>query len=421
MPDGNVRKVVLAYSGGLDTSVIVPWLKNNYGNCEVICFTADVGQQEELDGLEDKAIASGASKLIIADLREEFLNDYVFPTMQAGAVYERDYLLGTSIARPLMAKKMVEIAEAEGADAIAHGCTGKGNDQVRFELTVMALNPKLKVIAPWREWEIRSREDAIRYAKKFNIPLTQTEKDIYSRDRNIMHMSHEGGRLEDPWNEPEDSMFQLSVSPEAAPDKAEYVEIGFEQGNPISLNGEQLSAVELFTRLNKIAGAHGIGRVDIVENRLVGMKSRGVYETPAGTVIFRAHQALESICLDKYTMHYKDFVAVKYAELVYNGMWFMQLRKAMDAFVRVTQQTVSGSVRLKLYKGNIIIAGRKSPFSLYREDYASFGEEDVYNQQDAHGFIQLFGLPLKVESLLAIDGGDESRYRRPDYSKFKRD
>ncbi len=421
MSDGTVQKVVLAYSGGLDTSVIVPWLRNNYGNCEVICFTADVGQEEELEGLEDKAIASGASKLIIADLREEFLNDYVFPTMQAGAVYEREYLLGTSIARPLMAKKMVEIAESEGADAISHGCTGKGNDQVRFELTVMALNPKLKVIAPWREWEIRSREDAIQYANKYNIPLTQTEKDIYSRDRNIMHLSHEGGLLEDPWNEPEDTMFQLSVSPEDAPDQAEYVEIGFAQGNPISLNDETFSAVDLFTRLNKIAGAHGIGRVDIVENRLVGMKSRGVYETPAGTVIFRAHQALESICLDKFTMHYKDFVAVKYAELVYNGMWFMQLREAMDAFVKVTQQSVSGTVRLKLYKGNIIIAGRKSPFSLYREDYASFGEEDVYNQQDAHGFIQLFGLPLKVESLLAIDGGEESRYRRPDYSKFKRD
>jgi argininosuccinate synthase len=380
-----------------------------------------VGQQEELEGLEDKAVASGASKLIVADLREEFLQDFVFPTMQAGAVYERDYLLGTSIARPLMAKRMVEIAEDEGADAIAHGCTGKGNDQVRFELTVMALNPKLKVIAPWREWEIRSREDAIKYANKYNIPLAQTEKDIYSRDRNIMHLSHEGGMLEDPWNEPEDSMFQLSVSPETAPDEAEYVEIGFEQGNPVSLNGEKLSAVDLFIRLNEIAGAHGIGRIDIVENRLVGMKSRGVYETPAGTVIFRAHQALESICLDKYTMQYKDSVAVKYAELVYNGMWFMQLREAMDAFVKVTQQKVSGTVRLKLYKGNIIIAGRRSPFSLYREDYASFGEEDVYNQQDAHGFIQLFGLPLKVESLLAIDGGEESRYRRPDYSKFKRD
>jgi len=385
MAKDRVHKVVLAYSGGLDTSVIVPWLKNNYDNCEVICFTADVGQQEELDGLEEKALASGAAKLVVLDLREEFLTDYVFPTMQAGAVYERDYLLGTSIARPLMAKKMVEIAEKEGADAIAHGCTGKGNDQVRFELTIMALNPKLKVIAPWREWEIRSREDAIKYAKEYNIPLAQTEKDIYSRDRNIMHLSHEGGLLEDPWNEPEASMFQLSVS------------------------------------LNKTAGAHGVGRVDIVENRLVGMKSRGVYETPAGTVIFRAHQALESMCLDKHTMHYKDFVAVKYAELVYNGMWFMRLREALDAFVKVTQQSVTGTIRLKLYKGNIIIAGRKSPLSLYREDYASFGEEDVYNQQDAHGFIQLFGLPLKVESLLAIDGGGESRYRKPDYSKFKRD
>jgi argininosuccinate synthase len=421
MAKDRVHKVVLAYSGGLDTSVIVPWLKNNYDSCEVVCFTADVGQQEELDGLEEKAIASGACKLVVLDLREEFLKDYVFPTMQAGAVYERDYLLGTSIARPLMAQKMVEIAEKEGADAIAHGCTGKGNDQVRFELTVMALNPKLKVIAPWREWEIRSREDAIKYAQKYNIPLAQTEKDIYSRDRNIMHLSHEGGLLEDPWNEPEPAMFQLSVSPEDAPDEPEYVEIGFKKGNPVSLNGERLSAVDLFIQLNETAGAHGIGRVDIVENRLVGMKSRGVYETPAGTVIFRAHQALESICLDKYTMHYKDFVAVKYAELVYNGMWFMQLREALDAFVRVTQQTVTGTVRLKLYKGNIIIAGRQSPFSLYREDYASFGEEDVYNQQDAHGFIQLFGLPLKVESMLAIDGGGESRYRKPDYSKFKRD
>ncbi len=421
MTKDKIQKVVLAYSGGLDTSVIVPWLKNNYNNCEVICFTADVGQQEELEGLEEKAIASGAGKLIVCDLREEFLRDYVFPTMQAGAVYERDYLLGTSIARPLMAKKMVEIAEAEGAEAVAHGCTGKGNDQVRFELTVMALNPKLKVIAPWREWEIRSREDAIKYAAKHNIPLAQTEKDIYSRDRNIMHLSHEGGLLENPWNEPESSMFQLSVSPEQAPDEPEYIEIGFEKGNPISLNGEMLSAVDLFTRLNKTAGAHGIGRVDIVENRLVGMKSRGVYETPAGTVIFRAHQALESLCLDKYTMHYKDFVAVKYAELVYNGMWFMQLREALDAFVKVTQQKVTGTVRLKLYKGNTIVAGRKSPFSLYREDYASFGEEDVYNQQDAQGFIQLFGLPLKVEALLAMNGGGESHYRSPDYSKFKRD
>ena len=416
-----VKKVVLAYSGGLDTSVIVPWLKNNYGGCEVICYTADLGQEEELSGLEEKALASGASKLVIDDLREEFLRDYVFPTMQAGAVYERDYLLGTSMARPLIAKKLVEVAEAEGADAIAHGCTGKGNDQVRFELTIMALNPKLRVIAPWREWEIRSREDAIAYANKNKIPITHTEKDIYSRDRNIFHLSHEGGLLEDPWNEPENSMFQLSVAPEDAPDKAAYVEIGFEQGTPVSLNGESLDAVTLFTTLNKLAGQHGIGRVDMVENRLVGMKSRGVYETPAGTALFRAHQALESICMDKHTMHYKDFVAVKYAELVYNGMWFMQLREALDAFVKVTQQHVTGTVKLKFYKGNVTVSGRKSPKSLYREDYASFGEEDVYNQQDAQGFIQLFGLPLKVEALLAMDGGGESRYRKPDYSKFKRD
>jgi argininosuccinate synthase len=316
---------------------------------------------------------------------------------------------------------MVEIAEAEAADAIAHGCTGKGNAQVRFELTAMALNPKLKTIAPWREWDIRSREDAIKYATRYQIPIAQTEKDIYSRDRNIFHLSHEGGLLEDPWNEPAKEMFQLTVGPEDAPDDPEYIEIGFEKGMPVSLNGETLSALKFFIQLNKIAGAHGIGRVDIVENRLVGMKSRGVYETPAGTVLIKAHQALESICMDKHTMHYKDFVAVKYAELVYNGMWFMQLRQAMDAFVQVTQQRVTGDVRLKLYKGNIIIAGRKSPYSLYREDYASFGEEDVYNQQDAQGFIQLFGLPLKVEALLSIEGTGSTRYRTPDYSQFKRD
>ncbi len=416
-----IKKVVLAYSGGLDTSVIVPWLKNNYGNCEVICFAADLGQNEELDGLEEKALASGASKLIVMDLREEFLVDYVFPTMQAGAVYEREYLLGTSIARPLIAKKLVDIAEAEGADTVSHGCTGKGNDQVRFELTIMALNPKLKVIAPWREWEIKSREDAIEYAIKYNIPIQQTEKDIYSRDRNIFHLSHEGGLLEDPWNEPEKEMFQLTVSPEEAPDEPVYLEIGFEKGNPVSLDGKTLNALDLFTRLNTIAGQNGVGRVDIVENRLVGMKSRGIYETPAGTVIYRAHQALESLCLDKYTMHYKDMVSSKYAELVYNGMWFMQLREALDAFVQTTQSKITGTVRMKLYKGNATIAGRKSPFSLYREDYASFGEDNVYNQQDAHGFIQLFGLPLKVEALLDIEGSGESRYRQPDYSKFKRD
>lgn len=421
MPDrSGVNKVVLAYSGGLDTSVIVPWLKNNYG-CEVICFCADVGQGEELDGLEAKALASGASKLYVRDLRDEFLRDFVFPTMKAGAVYERDYLLGTSFARPIIAKHLVEIAEAEGADSVAHGATGKGNDQVRFELTVMALNPKLKVIAPWREWDIRSREDALAYAAEFNVPVAQTEKDIYSRDRNIFHLSHEGGLLEDPWNEPEGKMFQITTNPEDAPDTPAYVEIGFEQGDPVSVNGESMKPVDLYNTLNKLAGEHAIGRVDMVENRLVGMKSRGVYETPAGTLLLRAHQALESICLDKYTMHYKDFLAVKYAELVYNGMWYTRLREALDAFVEVTQQQVTGTVRLKLYKGNIIIAGRKSQFSLYREDYASFGEEDVYNQQDAVGFIQLFGLPMKVEALLNIDGGGQSRYRKPDYSKFKRD
>lgn len=420
MGKDGINKVVLAYSGGLDTSCIVPWLKENYG-AEVICFCADLGQEEELDGLEEKALKSGASKLYIRDLREEFLNDFVFPTMQAGAVYERDYLLGTSFARPLIAKHLVEIAEMEGADAISHGCTGKGNDQVRFELTVMALNPKLKTIAPWREWSIRSREDALAYAAKHNVPVAATEKSIYSRDRNIFHLSHEGGLLENPWNEPEEPMFQLTTSPMDAPEEPEYVELGFKKGIPFSLNGEELSSVELFQRLNKIGGKHGIGRVDIVENRLVGMKSRGVYETPGGTIIRKAHQALESICLDKHTMHYKDFISVKYAELVYNGMWYTRLREALDAFVQVTQELVTGVVRLKLYKGNIIIAGRKSDFSLYREDYASFGAEDVYNQKDAAGFITLFGLPMKVEAFLNIEGGGESRYRKPDYSKFKRD
>lgn len=420
MAKADIRKVVLAYSGGLDTSVIVPWLKNNYG-CEVVCFCADLGQEEELDGLESKALASGASKLYIRDLREEFLTDFVFPTLRAGAVYEREYLLGTSFARPLIAKHMVEIAIAEKADAVAHGCTGKGNDQVRFEVSAMALNPKLKTIAPWREWDIRSREDALAYAEEFNVPVSQTEKDIYSRDRNIFHLSHEGGLLENPWNEPEGNMFQLTQSPQDAPDEPEYIEISLSQGNPHSLNGEAMNPVELFVKLNRIGGKHGIGRIDMVENRLVGMKSRGVYETPAGTIIHRAHQLLESICLDKHTMHYKDLVATKYAELVYNGMWYSKLREALDAFVEVTQSTVTGTVRLKLYKGNIMAAGRMSPYSLYREDYASFGEEDVYNQQDAHGFIQLFGLPIKVEAMLQMEGGDKTDYTQPDYSKFKRD
>lgn len=417
-----VKKVVLAYSGGLDTSVIVPWLKEHY-NCEVITFTADLGQEDELDGLEEKAIATGASKAYIVDLREEFLTDYIFPAMRANAIYERDYLLGTSFARPLIAKHMVDVAEQEGADAVAHGATGKGNDQVRFDVTVMALNPKLRIIAPWRDpkWTIRSREDAIAYARQYNVPIPHTEKSIYSRDRNMFHISHEGGELENPWTGPTEEMFQLTNSPQNAPDTTTTIEIGFEEGLPISLNGQLLDPIALFTELNKLGKANGIGRVDMVENRLVGMKSRGVYETPGGTILYKAHQALESICLDKETLHYKQQISLRYAELVYNGKWFSQLREALDGFIEVTQRSMTGTVRFDLYKGNIILTGRKSPYSLYREDYASFGQMDVYNQQDAEGFITLWGLPQKVEALIAIDGTGKSRYRQPDYYKFKRD
>jgi len=416
------KKVVLAYSGGLDTSVIVPWLIETYG-VEVICFTADLGQGEELDGLEAKAKQSGASKLVVRDLREEFLTDFVFPTMRAGAIYEREYLLGTSFARPLIALHMVDVAEIEGADAVAHGATGKGNDQVRFEVSVMALNPKLGIIVPWRDdkWTIRSREDAIAYAEKHNVPVPATLKSIYSRDRNLFHMSHEGGPLENPWNKPEESMFVLSKSPQAAPDQTETVEITFEAGNPVVLNGQQMEPLELFMKLNELGGKHGVGRVDLVENRLVGMKSRGVYETPGGTILYKAHQALESICLDKATLHQKLQLALKYAELVYNGQWYSPLREALDGFVDVTQRKVTGEVRIDLYKGNVIVTGRRSPYSLYREDYASFGHMDIYDQHDAEGFINLFGLPNKVEALLAIDGGEVSRYRQIDYDKFKRD
>jgi len=414
-----VQKVVLAYSGGLDTSIIVPWLKENYG-CEVVCFTADVGQGEELEGLEAKALASGASQLIVRDLCEEFARDYLFRLLRAGAIYERKYLLGTSIARPLIAKHQVEVAHQVGADAVAHGATGKGNDQVRFELTYMALDPRLKVIAPWREWDIRSREDAIAYAQKHNVPVKASLKSIFSRDGNLWHLSHEGGPLEDPWNEPEEEMFQLSVSPQNAPDQPETIQIGFESGTPLSLNGEKLSPATLIERLNRLGGKHGIGRADLVENRLVGMKSRGVYETPGGTILLAAHRELESLTLDKETLHFKDLVALKYAELVYNGQWFSPLREALDAFVDNTQGPVTGEVRLKLYKGNILVAGRKSPFSLYREDFATFGQEDVYNQTDAQGFIRLFGLPLKVRALngLPVSGLDMPQ---PDYSRFKRD
>jgi argininosuccinate synthase len=415
-----VKKVVLAYSGGLDTSVIVPWLKNNYG-CEVICMCANLGQEEELDGLEEKALASGASKCYIEDLREEFIAQYIFPTLRAGAIYERKYLLGTSFARPLIARRQVEIAELEGADAVSHGATGKGNDQVRFELTYQALNPKLRVIAPWREWDIRSREDALDYAAEFNVPVSATEKSIYSRDRNIWHLSHEGGILEDPWLEPERAMFQLSVDPQDAPNEPEYVEIDFIEGIPKKINGVAKGPISLLTTLNEVGGRHGVGRIDLVENRLVGMKSHGVYETPGGTILMEAHQALDQLCLDKETLHYKELVAHKYAELTYNGQWFTPLREALDAFVDVTQQHLTGTVRLKLYKGNVILVGRQSPYSLYREDYATFGEEDVYNQQDAEGFIKLFGLPMKVQAMLDIEGVRRGRHEEPDYSKFKRD
>ena len=398
MAKGDVKKVVLAYSGGLDTSVIVPWLRENYG-CEVICFCADLGQAEELEGLEEKALKSGASKLIVRDLREEFLREYVIPTMQAGAIYERKYLLGTSFARPIIAKHQVLIAEQEGADAVAHGATGKGNDQVRFELTFFALNPKLKIIAPWREWSIRSRQDALDYAAEYGVPVTATAEKIYSRDRNLWHLSHEGGVLEDPWNEPEESMFELSASPEAAPDEPEYLTLAFERGMPVAVNGERLGLVELVERLNAVGGKHGVGRVDLVENRLVGMKSRGVYETPGGTLLYTAHRELESIVLDKETLRAKDRIAIDYADLVYNGRWFTPVREAYDAFVQRTQQNMTGEVRLKLYKGNAIVVGRRSPHSLYNEDLATFGEDMVYNQKDAEAFIKLYGLGIKVQAL----------------------
>lgn len=416
----SVNKVVLAYSGGLDTSVIVPWLVENY-HCEVVCFCANLGQEEELSGLEAKALASGASKLYIEDLREEFITGYIYPTMMAGAIYEREYLLGTSFARPLIAKKLVEIAELEGADAVAHGATGKGNDQVRFELTVMALNPRLRIIAPWREWHIRSREDALKYAAEHNVPVTATLKSIYSRDRNLWHLSHEGGGLEDPWREPAEEMFILTQSAENAPDAPEYVELYFEQGVPKRIDGVAMGPIAILQKLNEIGGKHGVGRADLVENRLVGMKSRGVYETPGGTILYRAHEGLEQLCLDKQTLQYKQMVALKYAELVYNGLWFTPLRQALDAFVAVTQRHVTGTVRVKLLKGSVSVVGRKSPYSLYREDYATFGEEDVYNQKDAEGFIKLFGLPLKVAAMLDIEGTGRGKHESPDYSTFKRD
>lgn len=396
------KKVILAYSGGLDTSIIIAWLKENYGY-DVIAMCADVGQGDELEPLREKAIKTGASKLYIEDLKDEFVEDYIWPTLKAGAVYENKYLLGTSFARPLIAKRMVEIAHQEGAVAIAHGATGKGNDQVRFELAVKALDPNLEIIAPWRIWDIQSRDQALEYAAARNIPLPVTKKDNYSMDRNLWHLSHEGMDLEDPWNEPNYDMLKICVDPEKAPDKPTYIEFEFEKGVPVKVDGKAMKPADLVAYVNDVAAANGVGIMDMVENRLVGMKSRGVYETPGGTVLYAAHQNLEELCLDRVTMHFKQQVAQRYGELVYDGVWFSPLREALDAFVDSTQQCVTGTVRLKLYKGNIIGAGTKSPYSLYSEDFATFGVDEVYNQKDATGFINLFALPLTVRAKLYGD------------------
>ena len=399
----NIKKIVLAYSGGLDTSIIIPWLKENYNNPEIIAVSGNVGQASELEGLEEKALKTGASKIYIEDLTKEFLEDYVFPCVQAGALYE-DYMLGTAFARPPIAKRIAEIAIAEGADAICHGCTGKGNDQVRFELAIKAFAPDMPIIAPWREWNIRSRDEEIDYAEAHNVPLKISRETNYSKDKNIWHLSHEGLDLEDPANEPQynkPGFLEMGVSPEMAPDKPTYVKIHFEQGIPTAIDGKQMDSVELVSTLNKLGGANGIGLLDIVENRLVGMKSRGVYETPGGTILYKAHELLEMITLDRETSHYKKLVAQKFGELVYFGQWFTPLREALSAFVDKTQETVTGDVKLKLYKGNIINAGVTSPYTLYDENIASFGEDGgAYNQADAAGFINLFGLPIKVKALL---------------------
>lgn len=398
-----IKKIVLAYSGGLDTSVIIPWLKENYKGAEVIAACADVGQPDDFEAIEKKAYASGASKVYVMDIKKEFMEEYVWPTVKAGAVYEGKYLLGTSFARPLISKKLVEVAEKEGADAIAHGATGKGNDQVRFELTVKALAPQMKLIAPWRMWNLKSREDELKYAEAHHVPIDyQSEENPYpySMDWNIWHLSHEGDDLENPANAPKDMVYMVTKTPEQAPDKAEYVTIDFEKGIPVAVNGEKMDAVALITALNEIGARNGVGIVDIVENRLVGMKSRGIYENPGGAIIIYAHRELEYLCLDRDTFHYKETVANKFAELVYDGKWFSPLREALSAFVDETQQTVTGQIKLKLYKGNIISAGSTSPYSLYNEEFVTFGEDDVYNQKDAEGFINLFGLPLQMRALM---------------------
>ncbi len=396
-----IKKIVLAYSGGLDTSIIIPWLKEHYEGCEVIAVAADVGQGAELDGLEAKALKTGASKLYIEDLVDEFVDEYIFPTLKAGAKYEGTYLLGTSFARPIIAKRITEIALAEGADAIAHGCTGKGNDQVRFELAIKAFAPTMPVIAPWRIWDIKSRSEEIDYAEAHNVPLRISRETNYSKDKNLWHLSHEGLELENPSNEPKYAgNMEMGVTPEEAPDEAEYISIDFDKGVPVAVNGEKMKGSDIVRKLNQLGGKHGIGIIDIVENRLVGMKSRGVYETPGGTILYYAHEALEQICLDKMTQHFKQRMALEFADLVYNGQWYTPLREAMSAFVDETQKTVTGQVRMKLYKGNIIGAGMDSPYSLYDEDIATFDEDNVYNQADSAGFITLFGLPIKIRAAL---------------------
>ena len=398
----DIKKVVLAYSGGLDTSIIIPWLKENYNNCEVIAVSGNVGQGTELDGLEEKALKTGASKLYILDLTEEYVENYIFPCLKAGAEYEQ-YLLGTSHARPCIAKGLAEIAIKEGADAICHGCTGKGNDQVRFELTLKAFAPEMEIIAPWRIWDIKSREEEIEYAEAHNIPLKINRETNYSKDKNVWHLSHEGLDLEDPSNEPmylKDGFLEMCTAPELAPDEPTYITIHFEKGVPIAIDGKDMKPLEIVEALNEIGGKNGIGLLDIVENRLVGMKSRGVYETPGGTILYKAHELLEMLTLDKETAHYKKLVAQKFGELVYNGLWFTPLREALSAFVDKTQETCTGDVKLKLYKGNVINAGITSPYSLYSEDFATFNEDEVYNHSDAEGFINLFGLPIKVKALL---------------------
>lgn len=399
----SIKKVVLAYSGGLDTSIMICWLKEKYGkDLEVVAVSGDVGQNDELDGLEEKALKTGASKCIILDLKNQFVNDYVFPCLKAGSVYEKDYLLGTSLARPLIGKALAEIAIKENADAIVHGCTGKGNDQVRFELAIKAFAPEMKVIAPWRIWDLKSREEEIEYAEKHNIPLKINRQTNYSKDKNLWHLSHEGLDLENPANEPKyNKILEMMVSPENAPNEAEYIDIDFEKGIPVSLNGKKYGGVELIEKLNKIAGKNGVGIADLVENRLVGMKSRGVYETPAGTVLFEAHRYLETICLDKETSHFKEIIAQQFGEMIYNGQWFTMLTKAIMSFVDTTQEKVTGKVKLKLYKGNVIRAGVESKYSLFNPAIASFDDDKgAYNQMDSQGFINLFGLPIKVEALL---------------------